>query len=379
MKARAFLALAMLMLVMAGGYALWSVGDSVRSERTTPISVTLPLDAYQLTGRRQAEYDRAKGLLIRACMAKAGFTWESPTGRVHDPHRRRYGVIDLESASSHGYHPPPDPTSERIARMHLAVLRNEQASRVYFGTEDAPEAGCAARASKELTRGAGSHMEGLVYSLSLRSFTASKAHPVVVAAQREWKDCMRSRGHAYSTPEEVLEDPAWNLSMPGASAAERAVAVADVECKQRVRLVERWSRVEAEIQRELIAEHAVPLESVRSALDASLKNAREVLGRVAAPAARLRPVEWWRTTPHRRVAFNGQGRRWLYPPGTSAPAASQKGRGPWYYGNHAWGIHGGVCRLLDGCGFDSSFFTPAYLIPSAFGSTWRVWTAPPGT
>lgn len=53
--------------------------------------------------------------------------------------------------------------------------------------------------------------------------------------------------------------------------------------------------------------------------------------------------------------------------------------GPWYYGNHAWGIHGGYCSILGGCGFDSSFFTPAYLIPSAFGSAWRVWTAPPGT
>ncbi|MFF5248978.1 S1 family peptidase [Streptosporangium sp. NPDC000095] len=53
--------------------------------------------------------------------------------------------------------------------------------------------------------------------------------------------------------------------------------------------------------------------------------------------------------------------------------------GPWYYGNRAWGIHGGVCSG-GVCGGDaSSFFSPAYLIPSVMGSSWYVWTAPPGT
>lgn len=47
--------------------------------------------------------------------------------------------------------------------------------------------------------------------------------------------------------------------------------------------------------------------------------------------------------------------------------------GPWYYGNRAWGIHHGY--IDDGIFDDqSSAFTPAYLIPSALGASWYVWT-----
>ncbi|WP_188197201.1 hypothetical protein [Nonomuraea sp. SYSU D8015] len=46
--------------------------------------------------------------------------------------------------------------------------------------------------------------------------------------------------------------------------------------------------------------------------------------------------------------------------------------GPWYKGNTAWGIHTGTIN-------GNSAFTPAYLIPSALGASWKVWTAPPGT
>lgn len=46
--------------------------------------------------------------------------------------------------------------------------------------------------------------------------------------------------------------------------------------------------------------------------------------------------------------------------------------GPWYKGNTAWGI------LLGLCG-NNSCFSPAYLIPSAVGASWELWTAPPGT
>ncbi|MEV3981801.1 hypothetical protein [Nonomuraea sp. NPDC049758] len=46
--------------------------------------------------------------------------------------------------------------------------------------------------------------------------------------------------------------------------------------------------------------------------------------------------------------------------------------GPWYKGNTAWGITMGTVG-------GKSAFTPAYLIPSALGASWQVWTAPPGT
>ncbi|WP_433412970.1 hypothetical protein ACQP1V_27425 [Microtetraspora malaysiensis] len=52
--------------------------------------------------------------------------------------------------------------------------------------------------------------------------------------------------------------------------------------------------------------------------------------------------------------------------------------GPWYKGNTAWGIHLGTCSTKDGTKVNSCF-TPAFIIPSAIGATWEVWTAPPGT
>lgn len=52
--------------------------------------------------------------------------------------------------------------------------------------------------------------------------------------------------------------------------------------------------------------------------------------------------------------------------------------GPWYKYNTAWGIHHGDCAIGSGAAIYSCF-TPVSFIPAAIGSTWRVWTAPPGT
>lgn len=280
------IAAAVLLLAGAGGYyAVSEVAEPDAAEQAAAVSLELPLDSYRLTEADQLTYDRALGLLVGRCMADADFSWYVPDDPPppQDRNHRRYGVIHPDVAQRYGYHPPPVEGSAHTREQRSGILQDPGAETAYFGPEDSPEEGCAARAERRLDRGAGGNGAAdeagaeLLTELGWSSLDTSETHPDVVEAKNAWQECMSSRGHSYTTPRKAIEDESWNLDSPSPSAAERAVAVADVECKYEVGMVETWVQAERGIQREMVAEHTRELEALRHANEVRHDNAEAVL------------------------------------------------------------------------------------------------------
>ncbi|MEU6357260.1 hypothetical protein ABZ896_49515 [Streptomyces sp. NPDC047072] len=290
-KRNTFLLTAVLLAMSGSGYyALSDSGEPTLAQQAAGVRVDMPLDAYRLTPQQQLEVDRAADLLVRACMAKAGFEWYIPAEppRRVDPRRRRYGVIDPQVAQEWGYHLPVDPASTDTASRRSAVLKDPRADRAYYGPEDDKAKGCAAKAHAELAHGAGNARDiafPRATTLSWQSLEASKKQRDVVAALRAWKKCMAARGHPYDTPAEAVSDKAWDLDAAAVGRQEKAVAVADVTCKYEVGLVTTWWEAESAVQRGMISANAAALTAQKSMFETYMENVRAVLDRARSSPA----------------------------------------------------------------------------------------------
>jgi hypothetical protein len=92
---------------------------------------------------------------------------------------------------------------------------------------------------------------------------------------------MRQAGFSYPDPMAANNDPAFTTEQPTEN--EIRAAIADVQCKRKVGVVEVWSTVETAYQRQSVDAHHDQLELIRHAIQIKLANARAVL------AGRLRP------------------------------------------------------------------------------------------
>jgi hypothetical protein len=187
-------------------------------------------------------------------------------------------VIDPDVAELYGYHLPPDAASAETERRRSDILEEQpKAERAYFGPEDDKSQGCAAQAGEELARGAEKITDTIAAQLSWQSLDASKKDPAIVSVQQAWKKCMDTRGYSYASPDDALNDKAWDPDGAAVSQRERAVAVADVECKYDVDMPRIWRETETAVQRQMIAANASRLNVLKQAIAAYMKNVRSVL------------------------------------------------------------------------------------------------------
>lgn len=270
------------LLLGGGGYYAWSdSGEPSVAEQAAAVDLRLPLDDYRLSYAQQKAANQAQHLLARACMEQAGYDWYVPAepSAGLDPSRLRYGVIDPRIAERFGYHLPTDPASADIYRRRAAVLKSPGASKAYFGSGNDKGQGCAGKALARLRQGAEEFDESLAAALSAQSVKSSVKQRDVMDAQRRWKECMAARGHVYAGPAQAMRDKAWDLDSPKVTERERAVALADVECKYEVDLINVRLESERPIHRKKIAENAGSLKVQKQALDTYLTNVRDVLER----------------------------------------------------------------------------------------------------
>ncbi|MEO3872271.1 hypothetical protein ABGB18_25960 [Nonomuraea sp. B12E4] len=271
-----------------GYYAILDRHEPSVGERAAAVDLSLPFDAYELTGEADSRYNRAFDLLARACMKNAGFDWYVPPqpNSGFDPKRRRYGVIDPDIAEHIGYHLPVSAQSQLTLRKRNEILRNPRAADRYFGSNKAgnpggsdksADDGCAASAYDRLERSVGKVDEALLIRLNRASLNAAKNQPSAQAVNKSWQTCMRSRGLSYASPDDAIADKEWKLNTPTASVKEREVATADVICKYQVEMVDVLRRAEVMIQQKNIAENSKELELLRQAAQAREKNVAAVL------------------------------------------------------------------------------------------------------
>ncbi|MFJ9588703.1 hypothetical protein [Streptomyces acidicola] len=240
----------------------------------------LPLEAFRLDHKAEAAFHRAEALLIRTCMTKAGFEWRtlSAAWPGPDPRRRRYGVADADIAQRYGYHPPAEDQQRFVKAIEAEqeLFLQPGAEEAYSGPEGSEGQGCAAQARERLTDGADDVGHELFSTLDERSLDLSERRPAVRAATRAWRDCMRERGYSSTTPRDAVADD-WGLETPVPSRKERAVAGADVACKEKTSLTRTWLREETSIQRSLIAENASYLAGLKKANDVYQRNVRAAM------------------------------------------------------------------------------------------------------
>ncbi|WP_432906295.1 hypothetical protein ACQP1S_12175 [Micromonospora matsumotoense] len=242
----------------------------------------LPFDAYTLSLSGLYTVANAQDLLTRECMAARGEAWEiieRPTDLADLRNRRRYGVIEPGIAEHFGYHVPvglltPRDVEQRYDARDSGLSETQKTALSGAG-------GCTAEAVIRLRPARKPDRkvdQGLVERLSQRSLADARGRPEVAQALGDWRDCLRELGFSYPDPFAAMADTAWwPTETAPPSAPERAVAVADVRCKERTGLVARWYAAETALQQAEIRRRPAYFQALGLGLAGELAAAKAVL------------------------------------------------------------------------------------------------------
>ncbi|WP_405760966.1 hypothetical protein OG234_21480 [Streptomyces sp. NBC_01420] len=253
------------------------------------IAASLPLARYAVTVEEKAVLNKAESKVRNSCLQDFGEP-PMPSPDVPPPgdgdtgDNRRYGLLNAESAQKYGYQLPPEPTagpagfpqpSPRQAALLSGVAADGKQLTAYRG-RPVPPGGCSADARRRIyaEHNANAGREA-AQSIDMESYKSSLKDPGVVASFAAWSRCMHSRGFTYTSPLTVTDDP--RFADTEADAKERAVATADVECKQRVGLAETWLAAESTVQRKMIESKKTELASLLASRKKMLADAAAVL------------------------------------------------------------------------------------------------------
>ncbi|MDJ0346696.1 hypothetical protein QMK19_34530 [Streptomyces sp. H10-C2] len=259
----------------------------------TAVDLRLPLDDYMLDefeGYKLSELLRAR---MTACMKEFGHISfslppaPSPAVAVHN--ERRYGITDAKLASERGYRVPektkPQVSSEpSLSPAESFALTGGSTHPGEFGQggsdqsgKPVPPGGCAGRANEALGYGSADAPGNpqLVQSLDRASFDQSLQDARVKSALSRWSVCMKKAGYTYpAEPFSASND--LDFTGPTVGEKEKAVAVADVTCKNSSGLIRDWKVVETALQEKLIAEGGTEIAQVKTQTAAVRANIKQL-------------------------------------------------------------------------------------------------------
>ncbi|AKN69419.1 hypothetical protein QR97_05900 [Streptomyces sp. PBH53] len=117
-------------------------------------------------------------------------------------------------------------------------------------------------------------MSAMRYSAAMRSEKDERVRSV----NEKWSSCMQKAGFRYATPQAAANDSKWSRGTEPTK-LETSVAVADMGCKKKVRYLDTVVEVQSEYERNMIAQQAATISSLRKDLKVWLSNAREELNK----------------------------------------------------------------------------------------------------
>ena len=252
--------------------------------------MALPLEAYMETYPEQAAIARAQVKLVATCMAKYGFNYAPPTPQAplsnDDANlNRRYGISDPDEAAQYGYHLPgyatPQSSPTQVSDAEEAVMIGHSGDPMHptpapstYNGVPVPQDGCIGSSTAKL----GAKLNtALADKLDYSSLSKSQAEPVVQTALHAWSTCMKSKGYTVDTPFHA-STLAASSNGPSPTSQEIAVAVADVACKQKTKLVSIWFAADSAVQRQQVEQNQLPLTQLRQQIDAAVKASAAVTG-----------------------------------------------------------------------------------------------------
>jgi hypothetical protein len=256
--------------------------DSYLAHASLARDLQLPMDAYRISDEDQQILQEARNVLVVECMRRYGFEHQPAEPREEPslaPYVYLYGVDDPGLAAEHGYlHPidldprtyAPVPEADLSAEEEIALYGDQEldgrdipatleAAQKMTGPElngeHVPITGCAGEATLTINRPGDDWVDPtFIFQLENDASTHADDDPRVVAITDDWAACMAEAGYEAEGPVTARDD----LGLAGDVSGEEAIAAAvrDVACKTETDLVARWSVVDAEYQREEIAEYA---------------------------------------------------------------------------------------------------------------------------
>ncbi|MFE7273320.1 hypothetical protein [Streptomyces sp. NPDC057623] len=230
--------------------------------------------------------DKAKKILIDRCMEEFGSDYSAPLpGEPIVQATRRYGVTDMKTARTYGYHMPKassgageDP-GKIAARERTLLFGSSRRASVEANGMEVPAGGCSGKAESIITTTQRPESAiSVAQQINSESFTISLKDPLFVKANRRWSACMAERGYKYDSPLKAISDAKFQEA-DEPTEEEKRVAVMDISCKRETKLMEIWSGVERSEQDVMIRKHSNLLQELRAFQEVEIQNARQVLSK----------------------------------------------------------------------------------------------------
>ncbi|MFC9594973.1 hypothetical protein ACFTUC_34935 [Streptomyces sp. NPDC056944] len=267
-------------------------GASAAREVVTEADIVLPVSAYFFTPEQQALVDTAHSTLASDCMKRFGFDWPATKAEPVEVVSRRYGVVSEKVAAEHGYHMIPMAVGDEHADgavpggaklppeayMVYGAKGGKAGSGGNYRGKDVPVGGCVGEAGRKLglekVQNPKKGKIGLL-SIDFSSFEQAQKMPEFIKVQDVWVSCMKKAGYQHT----AFLQPGEKYALQGDSASpqEKAVAKADVTCKQETKLNTVLLRLETRIQNAYIEQNAAGFAEIKKDQGAVIKSANKAL------------------------------------------------------------------------------------------------------
>ncbi|AUG78590.1 hypothetical protein CFP65_3810 [Kitasatospora sp. MMS16-BH015] len=245
----------------------------VAFDQADPKTWTLPMEAYLPTDAENRQLGRASAALMESCMHKAGFTAWQPAPDLPKLGPKtltdwRYGIHEKALSSKRGYHTDAAEQEAYDVAMQAGALDGTTPENAQTRSS------CADKTVGALGRTGKTYGE-LAQQLGNDAYLRAKQEPEVVAAFKQWSDCMKESGYSYKEPMDANDDQ--RFSGRDVSREEIATALADLGCRSRTQVALVWYRAEVGLQQAALEQNAQALRAERQELDAVVKKAAGVL------------------------------------------------------------------------------------------------------
>lgn len=260
-----------------------------------------PLQAYRLTPTEAATVSHARAILIARCAARFGFdypvnSFEEDLARQRAGERlalgRIYGITDREVASEYGYglrakseETDPDfkpgPAFLTVLKGRTSLAPGSGGASVEVDGLKIPAEGCVGEAERKIGGDPDTSSYGLGHTMWIQAMNEVIASEQYRAIVNDWVGCLADGGYRVTDPSsdradiERLRDAGSGQGK--ATEAEIALALADIDCKEKVDLVDRLDEISADIADKLIEKHQLDLDEDRKRLDRQLALATKLV------------------------------------------------------------------------------------------------------
>jgi hypothetical protein len=276
-----------------------AAGTSTQASIPEEPSLEAPIQAFVIQAADFYTLQTAEDALSAQCMTRFGFqpqveerNREGMIANQRESEGRLYGITDEGVARVSGYMP-----SERMMAQpedkappsdsYLFVLLGQDPNNLSpnpdsskspgkVGGIEIPPGGCLGEARVKIWGTADSQVpDQFARQLKNDAYFAAVDDPAVKKAISDWSRCMAKSGYSYGSPLDTEFDRELG-STP--SETEISTAVADVQCKKKTDLVNRWNARNVAHQISLIEKNQLALNELRKNIDLAIAKATDVVG-----------------------------------------------------------------------------------------------------